>query len=195
MLRLVVLISGAGSNLRSLLEACEQDGFPAEVVAVGADRQASGLNHAARRGIPTFTVNWADHPDRQSWGDAVVDRVEEWNPDVVVLSGLMRLLPSNTVEALTPRILNTHPAYLPEFPGAHAVRDALAAGATETGASIIIVDNGVDSGPVLAQERVAVLADDTENSLHDRIKTVERQLLARTIRDIADGKIILEELA
>lgn len=195
MLRLVVLISGAGSNLLSLLEACESDGFPAEVVAVGADRNASGLEHAESRGIPTFVVNFADFADRESWGDALLQRIREHTPDLVVASGLMRIVPPHTVDALAPRLLNTHPAYLPEFPGAHAVRDALAAGVEQTGASIIVVDSGVDSGPVLAQERVRVLAGDTQDSLHDRIKTVERQLLARTILDIADGTIILEELA
>lgn len=194
MLRLVVLISGAGSNLLSLLEACESDEFPAEVVAVGADRNASGLDHAVNRGIPTFIVDWADYPDRQTWGDAVLERILESSPDLVILSGLMRIVPPQVVQALTPRLLNTHPAYLPEFPGAHAVRDALAAGATQTGASIIVVDSGIDSGPVLAQERVPVHAGDTEGFLHDRIKTVERELLVRTILDIAHRNITLEEL-
>ena len=195
MLRLVVLISGAGSNLLSLIEACESDGFPAEVVAVGADRSASGLVHAESRGIPTFTVDWADYPDRESWGDALLSQIQESSPDLVLLSGLMRIVPPRVVDALTPRLLNTHPAYLPEFPGAHAVRDALAAGVDQSGASIIVVDSGIDSGPVIAQERVAVLAGDTEATLHDRIKTLERQLLVRTILDIANGNITLEEPA
>ena len=195
MLRLVVLISGAGSNLLSLLEACERDGFPAEVIAVGADRQASGLAHAEARGISTFIVDWKDHADRDSWGDALLEQVQVLSPDLVVLSGLMRIVPPRVVDALAPRLLNTHPAFLPEFPGAHAVRDALAAGVTETGASVIVVDSGVDSGPVLAQERVAVVQGDSQATLHDRIKIVERQLLERTIFDIANGNIILEEPA
>ena len=195
MLRLVVLISGAGSNLLSLLEACERDGFPAEVIAVGADRQASGLAHAEARGISTFIVDWKDHADRDSWGDALLEQVQVLSPDLVVLSGLMRIVPPRVVDALAPRLLNTHPAFLPDFPGAHAVRDALAAGVTETGASVIVVDSGVDSGPVLAQERVAVVQGDSQATLHDRIKIVERQLLERTIFDIANGNIILEEPA
>lgn len=195
MIRLVVLISGAGSNLLSLLESCEDEGFPAGVVAVGADRDASGLEHAARRGIPTFTVNWEEHADRESWGDALLGRIREWEPDLVILSGLMRLLPPRVVDAFSPRLLNTHPAFLPEFPGAHAVRDALEAGVPRSGASIIVVDGGVDSGPVLAQERVPVAAGDTEASLHDRIKTVERHLVVATILDIAAGNIVLEEFA
>ncbi len=192
MLRLVVLISGTGSNLLSLLETCERDAFPAEVVAVGADRAAEGLAHARHRSIPTFVVDWAQYPDRESWGDALLDRIGEWSPDLVVHSGFMRIVPERVVAALAPRMINTHPAYLPEFPGAHAVRDALAAKATQTGASIIVVDSGVDSGPLIAQERVPVRRGDTEESLHDRIKVVERRLLAQTIRDIAESRIILE---
>ena len=195
MLRLVVLISGTGSNLLSLLEACDGEGFPAEVVAVGADRNASGLSHAEGRGIPTFIVNWNDYADRESWGAALLEQIRVHTPGLVIASGLMRILPAQTVDALAPRLLNTHPAFLPEFPGAHAVRDALAARVEQTGASIIVVDSGVDSGPVLAQERIRVLEGDTQDSLHDRIKTVERQLLVRTIREIANGDIILEEPA
>lgn len=194
MLRLLVLISGGGSNLRSLMETCEGGEFPAEVVAVGADRPAEGLDHAVHRGIPTFIVNWSDFPDRELWGRALLERVREYRPDLVILSGFMRLVPPSVVEAIAPRLINTHPAFLPEFPGANAVRDALAAQAVETGASVIVVDSGVDSGPVIAQERVPVEADDTESSLHDRIKAVERRLLVRTILGVAGGTILLEEL-
>lgn len=189
MLSLVVLISGGGSNLRALLEAAEDAEFPARVVAVGTDRDAEGLSHAEDFGIPSFCVPWTAYPDRESWGEALLEQLEPWRPDLVILSGFMRLLPPRVVAALHPRLLNTHPAYLPEFPGAHAVRDALAAGVTETGASIIVVDEGVDSGPILAQERVAVLRGDTEQSLHERIKLVERRLLVQTVLDIADGRL------
>lgn len=193
MLRLVVLISGAGTNLLALLEACEKPGFPAEVVAVGADRAASGLAHAERRGIPTFVVEWGDHASRESWGDALLERVQSLEPDLVILSGLMRIVPPRVVEALSPRLLNTHPAFLPEFPGAHAVRDALEARVHETGASVIVVDNGIDSGPVLAQERVPVLPGDSHAELHDRIKIVERRLLEHTVVALAAGTITLED--
>lgn len=195
MLSLVVLISGGGSNLRSLLEACEDAEYPARVVAIGADRPADGFEHAEDYGIPTFSAVYTNFTDRESWGDELLEQIQSWNPDLVILSGFMRLLPERVVDALSPRLLNTHPAYLPEFPGAHAVRDALAAGATETGASIIVVDNGVDSGPIIAQERVPVLATDTEGTLHDRIKVVERELLVQTVLDIANGKIELGEFA
>ncbi len=191
MLSLVVLISGGGSNLRSLLDAAEDAEFPARVVAIGADRDAEGFTHAERFGVPTFSVAWSSYPDRESWGDALLEQIESWSPDLVILSGFMRLLPPRVVSALSPRLVNTHPAYLPEFPGAHAVRDALAAGATETGASVILVDEGVDSGPVLAQERVPILASDTEGTLHDRIKLVERRLLVQVVLDIANGDLDL----
>ena len=192
MLRVVVLISGGGSNLRALLEACRDAEYPAHVVAVGADRAAAGLTHAEEFGIPSFTVPFTSFDSRAQWGDELLAAVRRWAPDLVVLSGLMRLLPPRVVEALAPRLINTHPAYLPEFPGAHGVRDALAAGATQTGASVIVVDTGVDTGPILAQERVPVLPDDTEHSLHERIKPVERRLLIDVVRGIADGSIALE---
>lgn len=195
MLSLVVLISGGGSNLRSLLDASDDAEFPARIVAIGADREAEGFAHAEAFGIPTFSVAWSSYPDRDSWGDALLEQIEAWQPDLVILSGFMRLLPARVVSALSPRLLNTHPAYLPEFPGAHAVRDALAVGATQTGASIIVVDDGVDSGPVIAQERVDIRPDDTEAILHDRIKTVERRLLVQAVLDIANGDIDLEEFA
>ncbi|HEY2556322.1 MAG TPA: phosphoribosylglycinamide formyltransferase [Diaminobutyricibacter sp.] len=195
MLSLVVLISGGGSNLRALLEASEDAEFPARVVAIGADRDADGLAYAEEFGIPSFTVPFSSFENREEWGDALLGQILQWGPDLVILSGFMRLLPPRVVAALSPRLINTHPAFLPEFPGAHGVRDALAAGATETGASIIVVDNGVDAGPIISQERVAVLPGDTETSLHDRIKPVERRLLIQAVLDIANGYIDLKELA
>lgn len=195
MLNLVVLISGGGSNLRALLEATRNPDFPARIVAIGSDREAEGFAHAEEFGIPTFSVPLGSAPDRASWGAALVEAIGGWQPDLVVLSGFMRLLPPNAVRALAPRLVNTHPAYLPEFPGAHAVRDAIAAGATESGASVILVDDGVDTGPILAQERVPVLAGDGEAQLHDRIKTVERRLLEQVVRDIAEGTLDLEKVS
>lgn len=195
MLKLVVLVSGGGSGLRALLEACEDAGFPARVLAVGADRPADGFEHAEEFGIPTFSVALSSFEDRDAWGRELLEQIRQWEPGLVILSGFMRLLPASVVDALAPNLINTHPAYLPEFPGAHAVRDALAAGATETGASVIVVDHGVDSGPVIAQERVPVEPGDTEPELHDRIKIVERRLLEQVVRDIAEGRLNLEDLA
>ena len=194
MLRLVVLISGGGSNLRALLEACEDGAFPARVVAIGADRDADGLAFAEEFGIPSFVVPFGAFETREAWGDELVEQIRQWEGDLVVLSGFMRLLPPRVVAAFTPNILNTHPAYLPEFPGAHAVRDALAAGAAQTGASVIIVDDGVDSGPIVAQQRIPVLPNDTEGHLHERIKVVERELLIQTVRAVAEKTIDLKEL-
>lgn len=195
MLSLVVLISGTGSNLRALLEAAEDAEYPARIVAIGADRDAEGLQYAEEFGIPSFTVARSAFESREAWGEALLENIQLWSPDLVVLSGFMRLLPSVVVEALSPNLINTHPAYLPEFPGAHGVRDALAAQVTQTGASIIIVDKGVDDGPIVAQERVPVHTGDTEAALHERIKPVERRLLVQTILDIANGDINLRELS
>ena len=191
MLTVAVLISGTGSNLRALLEAARHPDFPARVVVVGADREADGLAHAEEFGIPSFTVPWHQHESREAWGEELARQLDVWTPDLVVLSGLMRLLPPSLVARYSPRLINTHPAYLPEFPGAHGVRDALSSGTTQTGASVIVVDDGVDTGPILAQERVPILDGDTEHSLHERIKPVERRLLIDVVRDIATGELSL----
>lgn len=193
MLRVVVIISGVGSNLRALLDRTKDDDFPVQVIAVGADRDAPGLAHAREAGIPTFVVDYTSFSGRDAWGEELAERLRELAPDTIVLSGLMRLLPDAVVAEFAPRIINTHPAFLPEFPGAHAVRDALAAGVAETGASVIVVDDGVDSGPILARERVAIEPGDTEDSLHDRIKVVERRLLEHLLLELVEGTVDIEE--
>ncbi|MBN9215785.1 MULTISPECIES: phosphoribosylglycinamide formyltransferase [unclassified Microbacterium] len=195
MLTVAVLISGTGSNLRALLDAAAEPGFPARVVVVGADRQADGFAHAEAFGIPTVMVPFREFETREQWGEELRRQIDVWTPDLIVLSGLMRLLPDALVDAWAPALINTHPAYLPEFPGAHGVRDALAAGVSQTGASVIVVDTGVDSGPILAQERIDVLPGDTEHTLHERIKPVERRLLIEVVRGIAAGEIDLSAYA
>ncbi|WP_296196336.1 phosphoribosylglycinamide formyltransferase [uncultured Microbacterium sp.] len=192
MLRVAVLISGTGSNLRALLEATSDPAYPARVVVVGADRDAPGLAHAEDFGLPSFTVPFTSYASRAEWGDALAEQLAVFEPDLVVLSGLMRLLPPAVVARFAPRIINTHPAFLPEFPGAHGVRDALAAGVDATGASVIVVDDGIDSGPILAQERVPVLPGDDEHALHERIKPVERRLLIDVVRRYATGELPAE---
>jgi len=192
-LTVAVLISGTGSNLRALLEAASDPAYPARVIVVGADRDAEGLAHAEAFGISSFTVPWRGKDERVAWGEELAAQLDVWQPDLIVLSGLMRLLPPAVVARYAPRIVNTHPAYLPEFPGAHGVRDAIAAGVQETGASVIVVDDGVDTGPILAQRRVPVLPGDDEASLHERIKPVERELLIETVRRIATGELDLTD--
>lgn len=194
MLKLVVLISGSGSNLRALLEACDSGSLPATVVAVGADNQAPGLAHAREFGVNTSVVEPSEYANREAWGHAFLAAIETYVPDLVVSAGLMRILPADVVRALSPRLINTHPALLPLFPGAHAVRDALAAGAKETGVTVHVIDEGVDTGPVIRQAKVQIEPGDTETELHERIKVVERQLLVDVIRDIAENDINLEEL-
>lgn len=195
MTSLVVLISGSGSNLRALLEATTREDFPARIVAVGADNEASGLQHAREFDVATFVVSPRDFDSREAWGQALLEQVQSFGADLVVCAGFMRILPANVVQALTPNLINMHPALLPLFPGAHAVRDALAAGATETGATVHVVDEGVDTGPVIRQVSLSIEPGETEEQLHERIKVLERQLIVDTVSDIAHNRINLKELA
>jgi phosphoribosylglycinamide formyltransferase-1 len=194
-LSIVVLISGSGSNLRALLEACDNPLFPAKIVAVGADQAADGLAHAEQFGVPTFVVEPGLFPSRDKWSEMLLQNVKYHNPDLVVLAGFMKVLPESFVSELSPNLINLHPSLLPAFPGAHAVRDALAAGVSTTGATVHIVDAGVDTGPVLAQREVAIAAGISEADLHEQIKTVERALIVDVVAEIAEGKLILSERA
>ena len=194
MLSVVVLISGAGSNLRALLEATEDPRMPVRILAVGSDNAASGLEHAELFGVPTFVVDPNAFATKEAWAKVLLENVEFWNPDLTVLAGFMKILPSEFVAALSPNLINTHPSLLPKYPGAHAVRDALADGAKVTGVTIHVVDEGVDTGPQIAQAEVAVLPDETEHELHERIKVVERELLIKTVADIAKGRVDLKTL-
>ncbi|MGY1682879.1 phosphoribosylglycinamide formyltransferase [Geodermatophilus sp. SYSU D01176] len=182
--RVVVLLSGTGSLCEALLRAAEDPAYPATVVAVGSDRAAPGLEHARRRGIPTFTCALHDHPDRAAWDRALAVAIGTHRPDLVVSAGFMKLVGPAVLDAFGGRLLNTHPALLPAFPGAHAVRDALAAGAEVTGSTVHWVDAGVDTGPVIAQRAVPVLPGDDEARLHERIKDVERELLVETVAEL-----------
>jgi phosphoribosylglycinamide formyltransferase-1 len=193
-LNIVVLLSGGGSNLRALIEAATEPEFPARIVAVGADGDAGGIAHAVAAGIPYFIVRPKDFVDRAAWGHAFLAEIERVTPDLVVSAGLMRILPVDFVRAFSPNLVNSHPALLPHFPGAHAVRDALAAGAIETGVTVHVIDEGVDTGPIIRQARVEVRPGETEASLHERIKQLERPLLVEVVRDIAEGRIDLAAL-
>lgn len=191
MLSVVVLISGSGSNLRALLEACNNPLFPVQVLAVGSDQPATGLSHAELFGVPTFVVEPGRFADRIQWSNVLSENILHFKPDLVVLAGFMKVLPGQFVRKFYPNLINLHPSLLPKFPGAYAVADALAAGATETGASIHVVDEGVDTGPLIAQVSVPIEQSDTKDSLHERIKLVERELLVDTLGQIASGEIDL----
>lgn len=195
MLTCCVLISGSGSNLAALLEAADFSDAPFRVIAVGSDTDAPGLEHAQSRVIPTFVVSPSSFESRLAWGEELIQTIATYSPDLVVCAGFMRILPANVVQAFSPNLINMHPALLPLYPGAHAVRDALADGATVTGASIHVVDEGVDTGPVIAQTEVSVLPNDTESSLHERIKVVERALIVQTVTRIATNQINLQEFS
>ena len=188
MLSVVVLISGSGSNLRALLDAAANPLYPARILAVGSDNPAAGLEHAELHGVPTFVVEPGRFATREAWADALLANIKHFDPDLVVLAGFMKILPPNFVAALSPHLINTHPSLLPDFKGAHAVRDALAAGATRTGVTIHVVDEGVDTGPHLAQAEVQIHPGETEAELHERIKVVERELLVDVVKQFAEAK-------
>ncbi|WP_433758871.1 phosphoribosylglycinamide formyltransferase [Nocardia sp. CA-135398] len=186
----VVLASGAGSLLRALIEAAAAPEYPATVVAVGVDRVCQATEHAAAAGIPSFRMAVQDFPDRSAWDVALTDAVAAYEPDLVVSAGFMKILGPVFLARYGGRIINTHPALLPAFPGAHGVRDALAYGVKVTGSTVHLVDSGIDTGPILAQEAVPVLDDDDEVTLHERIKVVERRLLAEVVAAVATRGIV-----
>jgi len=180
--RLVVLVSGTGSNLAALIEACADPGYGAQIVAVGADRdRIPALEKAAAAGLPTFVTQLGDYADRHDWDEALAEATAKFSPSLVVCAGFMKILGPAFLARFGPGIVNTHPALLPSFPGAHGVRDALAHGVKVTGVTVHLVNAGLDDGPIVAQATVPVLDDDDEDRLHERIKTVERELLVDTV--------------
>ncbi|NYF99003.1 phosphoribosylglycinamide formyltransferase [Janibacter cremeus] len=185
-LRLLVLVSGSGSLLQALLDAQAAGALPVEVVAVGADRAGcAGLERAEAAGVPTFVEAVCAHADRTAWDAALAERVREHTPDLVVTAGFMKILGPATLGSAT--FLNTHPALLPSFPGAHGVRDALAHGVRVTGSTAHLVDAGVDTGPIIEQRVVEITDEDTQESLHERIKVVEREMLVDVVTAMATG--------
>ncbi|MBB5071984.1 phosphoribosylglycinamide formyltransferase-1 [Saccharopolyspora gloriosae] len=184
--RVLVLVSGSGTLLQAMLDATAQAGHPVRIVAVGADRPGiEGLARAERAGIPTFVRRVADHASRQDWDEALTEACAAYEPDLVVSAGFMKLAGERFLARFGGRYLNSHPALLPAFPGMHGVRDALDYGVRVTGCTLFVVDAGVDTGPILAQEAVPVLPGDDEASLHERIKAVERRLLVETLEQLA----------
>lgn len=188
--RLVVLVSGTGTNLQALLDAAKDPSYGCTVAAVGSDRTGvEGLARAERAGIPTFTQPLGD--DRAAWDAELTDAVAEHRPDLVVLAGFMKLTGATFLGTFGGRTVNTHPALSPSFPGMHGPRDALAYGVRITGATLFVVDGGVDTGPIVAQAAVPVADGDDEHALHERIKVAEREMLVETVgRMTREGYLI-----
>ncbi|MFA4082946.1 phosphoribosylglycinamide formyltransferase [Mycobacteroides salmoniphilum] len=182
--RVVVLASGTGTLLRSLLDAAMGD-FPARIVAVGTDRQCDAVDIAVGAQLPTYTVRLGEYGTREHWDAAITEATAAHRPDLVVSAGFMKILGPQFLSQFLGRVINTHPALLPSFPGAHAVPEALAHGVKVTGCTVHLVDAGMDTGPILAQQAVPVHGDDDEASLHERIKVVERTLLVDVLAAVA----------
>ena len=190
-LRVVVLLSGSGTLLQSVLDAVSAGDVDAEVVAAGSDRSgAYGLERARAAHVPTFVHPLRKGDDRAAWDARLADLVASYSPDLVVSAGFMKLVGAAFLERFGDRFINTHPALLPAFPGAHAVRDTLAYGVKVTGCTVFVVDAGIDTGRIVAQEPVAVLPGDTEESLHERIKVVERRMLVDAIARFATERTL-----
>ena len=183
--RAVVLVSGGGSNLAALLDATRQQGYGVEVVAVGADRDCGGLSIAEQADVPTFTERVKDHPSRQAWDEAFTAQVAAHRPDLVISAGFLKLVGTAFLEAFGGRFLNTHNALLPAFPGIHGPRDALEYGVKITGATLFVVDAGIDTGAIVAQVAVPVLEDDDVDTLTERIKVAERDQLVEWVGRLA----------
>lgn len=176
--RLVVLVSGTGSNMAAILDASRDPAYGAEIVAVGADRDGTGgISTAQANGIPTFVHKLSDFESRDAWNDALRTTIAQYKPDIVVLAGFLKLLSADFLEAFPQKVINTHNALLPSFPGVHGPADALEYGVKVSGATLFIVDPGMDTGAILGQVTCPVLDDDTVDSLLERIKGVERQQL------------------
>jgi phosphoribosylglycinamide formyltransferase-1 len=181
-----VLVSGAGTNLQALLDACTHPSYGAEVVAVGADRYGiEGLTRAERAGVPTFVHRLKDYPDRAEWDRALTESCTAYDPDLVVLAGFMKLAGPHFLAAFGGRCVNTHPALSPSFPGMRGPADALEYGVKVTGATLFVVDEGVDTGPIVAQTAVPVEDADDVETLHERIKVAERAMLVDTVGRMA----------
>jgi phosphoribosylglycinamide formyltransferase-1 len=184
--RLVVLVSGGGTNLQALLDAAADPAYGARVVAVGADREGiEGLARADRAGVPTFVSKVSQFTSREHWDRALGDKVAAFDPDLVVLAGFMKLVGPKFMARFGGRTVNTHPALSPSFPGMHGPADALAYGVKVTGCTLFVVDDGVDTGPIVAQTAVPVLDEDSVDTLHERIKVAERAMLTEFVGRMA----------
>ena len=186
---IVVLVSGAGTNLQALIDATADPAYGVQIAAVGADRDdIQGLSRARAAKIPTFVCRVADFATRADWDVALTAHVAAYSPVLVVLAGFMKLTGGAFLGSFGGRTVNTHPALSPSFPGMHGPQEALDYGVKVTGCTLFVVDSGVDTGPIVAQTAVSVNDDDTAESLHERIKTAERQMLVDYVgRMVRDG--------
>jgi phosphoribosylglycinamide formyltransferase-1 len=189
--RIVVLISGSGSNMEALADACDDGRVDAEIAAVLADRECTGLKLAEQRELNHLLVRPSDYESREAWNEALRDEVAAREPDLVVSAGFMRILAPVFVEAFEGRLINLHPSLLPAFKGAHAVREALEFGVKVTGSTVHFVDNEIDHGPIIMQKPTPIRDDDTEESLHERIKSLEHRLLPEVCALFLTGRVEL----
>ncbi|MBC2682060.1 phosphoribosylglycinamide formyltransferase [Corynebacterium anserum] len=189
-MKVVILASGTGTLLQAVIDSADET---IDIVAVGSDRPCQALERAEAAGVPTFCVEYMPKvTDREKWNRTLSEKIAEFDPDLVLSAGFMRIIGPTVVERFAHRIINTHPALLPSFPGAHAVADALNYGVRVTGSTVHVVDSGVDTGPIVAQRAVPVEPNDTVETLHERIKTVERALLVEVLRDIAQHGLTID---
>ncbi|MEZ5174631.1 MAG: phosphoribosylglycinamide formyltransferase [Acidimicrobiia bacterium] len=194
-LPIAVLISGSGTNLQALIDARTDPGFPCDIVAVVSDRpDIPGLARATRAGIPTTVIDWADHQDRASFTDAIIEVSERAGAAALVLAGFMRILAPQAIARFPNSILNTHPSLLPRFPGTRAIEEALEAGVTESGVTVHFVDELVDHGPIIAQRSVPVHDEDTVETLRQRIQGVEHRLYPEVVAAFGRGEITVDGL-
>ena len=190
-MKIVVLASGSGTLLQSVIDNVDPE--LVNIAAVGADRECEALQRAERAGIAPFRVDYAPgRTDRGQWNEDLTAKIDEYAPDLVVSAGFMRIIGEETVRHFEGKIINTHPALLPAFPGAHAVEDALNYGVCVTGSTVHVVDSGVDTGPIIAQQAVEVRDEDTVETLHENIKKVERELLVDVLHRIARHGLTIE---
>jgi phosphoribosylglycinamide formyltransferase-1 len=191
---IVVLVSGSGTNLQALIDATADSAYGVRIAAVGADRDdIEALSRARRAQIPTFVCRVADFATRAQWDAALTPQVVAYRPQLVVLAGFMKLTGELFLGQFGGRTVNTHPALSPSFPGMQAPKEALDYGVKVTGCTLFVVDAGVDTGPIVAQSAVSVQDDDTVQTLHERIKTAERQMLVDYVgRMVRDGFTVTE---
>ncbi len=190
---IAVLVSGSGSNLQAIIDAAEKPGYAAEIVVVISDRpDVKALDRASTAGIPTEVVAWSDFDSRDEFSSAVCDAAAQHSAEALILAGFMRVLAPVAIDRFSNRIINIHPALLPSFPGAHAVRESLAHGVVITGVTVHFVDEQVDHGPIIYQEAVPVLPDDDEATLHARIREVEHRVYPRVVNALARGRLVVD---